>query len=80
MEAGQAQSRILADARSQAEAIVHSADIEASEINAKALEDIVELEKASELNMKNIENRVRSGELYLKNLRSLVTNTDSSEE
>ena len=80
MEAGQAQSRILADARSQAEAIVHSADIEATEINAKALESIAELEKASELNMKNIENRVRSGELYLKNLRSLVTNTDSSEE
>ena len=80
MEAGQAQSRILADARSQAEAIVHSADIEASEINAKALESIAELEKASELNMKNIENRVRSGELYLKNLRSLVTNTDSPEE
>ena len=80
MEAGQAQSRILADSRIKAEAIVHAADIEATEINAKALESIAELEKASELNMKNIENRVRSGELYLKNLRSLVTNTDSPEE
>jgi cell division septum initiation protein DivIVA len=80
MEAGQAQSRILAEARSQAEAIVHASDLEATEINAKALESIAELEKASELRMKKIENRVRSGELYLKNLRSLVTNTDSPEE
>jgi cell division septum initiation protein DivIVA len=80
MEAGQAQRRTLAEARSKAEAIVHAADLEATEINAKALESIAELEKASELRMKNIENRVRSGELYLKNLRSLVTNTDSPEE
>ena len=80
MEAGLAQSRILADSRSKAEAIVHAADLEATDINAKALKSIAELEKASELNMKNIENRVRSGELYLKNLRSLVTNTDSLEE
>jgi len=80
MEAGQAQSRILSDSRSKAEAIVHAADLEAAEINAKALDSIAELEKARELHMKNIENRVRSGELYLKNLRSLVTNTDSPEE
>ena len=80
MEAGLAQSRILADSRSKAEAIVHAADLEATDINAKALKSIAELEKASELNMKNIENRVRSGELYLKNLRSLVTTTDSLEE
>jgi cell division septum initiation protein DivIVA len=80
MEAGLAQSRILAEARSKAEAIVHAADLEATEIKAKALESIAELEKASELNMKNIENRVSSGEFYLKNLRSLVSNTDSPEE
>jgi len=80
MEAGQAQGRILAEARSQAEALVHKADLESTEIKAEALQHIAELEKASSDRMKEFENRVRSSELYLKNLRSLVNDTDSPEE
>jgi len=80
MEAGQAQGRILADARSQGEAIVHKADLEATEIKTEALARIGKLEKASKVRMKEFENRVRSSELYLENLRSLLHNTDSPEE
>jgi cell division septum initiation protein DivIVA len=79
MEAGQAQGRILAEARSQAEAIVHQADLEATDIKTEGLARIAKVEKASKARMKEFENRVRSSELYLENLRSLVNNTDLPE-
>ena len=80
MEASQAQGRILQEARKQAEAIAHKADLEAAETLSLARQKALETEKASKVRVSEIENKVKSSELYLRKLRSLLSTTDQLED
>ena len=79
MEATQAQSRIIREARSKAEAIAHKADLEAAETLAEARNKAAQVELESQERVKGIENRVKSSELYLEKLRSLLEDTEGLE-
>ena len=80
MDAGQAQTRILSEARATAEALIHQSELEASEIKNNAEKSAAETEKLALNRVKEYENRVRSSEIYLKNLRTLVNKLEPTED
>lgn len=80
MDAGQAQTRILSEARATAEALIHQSELEASQIRSDAEKNAAETEKLALIRFKEYENRVRSSEIYLKNLRTLVNKFEPTED
>lgn len=80
MDASQAQTRILSEARNTAEALMHKAELEAGEIKANAEKAAAKAEKQALVRVKEYQNRVRSSEIYLKNLRTLVNKLEPTEE
>lgn len=80
MDAGNAQTRLIGDAREKAEALLHAAEIEATELRLAAESEIAQSHKDATLALKIIENRVAASEIYLKNLRSVVLEQGSSED
>ena len=80
LDAGRTQSNLIQQAREKAEAIIHAAELEASELLLEAQKRVNELEKLASLKLKKIENRVASSEIYLENLRSVVAKRDSPED
>ncbi|MDG2497664.1 MAG: hypothetical protein P8M68_05750 [Aquiluna sp.] len=80
MDAGQAQTRILSEARATAEALTHQSELEANEIKRSAEKQAAETAKLALLRAKEYENRVRSSEIYLKNLRTLVNKHEPMED
>ena len=79
MDAGNTQARLIQDARERAEALLHAAELEATEIKLAAQKDIAKTQKEAKIALKVIENRVAASDLYLKNLRSVVLDKGSSE-
>jgi len=79
MDAGNTQSRLIQDARERAEALVHAAELEATELKLAAQKQIAKSQKDAKIALKVIENRVAASDIYLKNLRSVVLDQDSSE-
>lgn len=80
MDAGRTQSQLIHQAREKAEALVHAAELEATEMKLKAQREIAKSHKAAQLQLKEIENRVAASGIYLKNLRSVVAEQGSSED
>jgi hypothetical protein len=73
LEASLTQRRILQEARDKADGVIRSAEIEARNLIANAQEKArkTELDASEQLN--NLQNQAASVEIYLENLRSLVT-------
>jgi hypothetical protein len=80
MDAGNTQARLIQDARERAEAIVHAAELEATELKLAAQKEIAKSQKDAKIALKVIENRVAASDIYLKNLRSVVLDQGSSED
>ena len=80
LDAGRTQANLIREAREKAEAIVHSAELEASALKLEAQKRLNAEEKQAKLALKKIENRVASSEIYLENLRSVVAKEVSSED
>lgn len=80
MDAGNTQARLLQAAREKAEALVHAAELEATELKLAAQKDIAKSQKEAKIALKVIENRVAASDIYLKNLRSVVLDQGSSED
>jgi hypothetical protein len=80
MDAGNKQARLFQEAREKAEALVHAAELEATELKLAAQKEIAESQKEAKIALMVIENRVAASEIYLKNLRSVVLDQGSSED
>ena len=80
MDAGNTQARLIQDARERAEAIVHAAELDATELKLAAQNEIAKSQKDATIALKVIENRVAASDIYLKNLRSVVLDQGSSED
>lgn len=80
MDAGRTQSQLIHQAREKAEALVHAAELEATELKLEAERVVAKSRKAAQLQLKEIENRVAASDIYLKNLRSVVAEQGSSED
>ena len=80
LDAGRTQASLIQAARDKAEAIVHAAELEASAIKLGAQKEINAEQKRIKLELKKIENRVASSEIYLENLRSVVAKEVLSED
>lgn len=79
MDAGNTQARLIQEARDRAEALLHAAELEATELKLAAQKEIAKSQKDAKIALKVIENRVAASDIYLKNLRSVVLDQGSSE-
>lgn len=79
MDAGNTQAKLIQDARDRAEALLHAAELEATELKLAAQKDIAKSQKDAKIALKVIENRVAASDIYLKNLRSVVLDQGSTE-
>ena len=73
LDAGRTQANLIQEARQKAEAILHAAELEASGMKLDAKKQINSDEAQAKLELKKIENRVAASEIYLENLRSVVS-------
>jgi hypothetical protein len=80
LNAGRTQATLIQEARDKAEAIVHAAEMEASAMRLELQKSVNEQEMKAMLALKKIENRVASSEIYLENLRSVVSKEVSPED
>jgi hypothetical protein len=80
LDAGRTQANLIQEARQKAEAILHAAEQEASAMKLEAKKQINSEQKQAKIELKKIENRVAASEIYLENLRSVVTKEVSAED
>jgi cell division septum initiation protein DivIVA len=73
METSKTQARMLQDARDRAEALVHSAELEAVAISSAAQEEATRLVRNAKAELAGLENAVLSSKTYLKNLGKVVS-------
>lgn len=73
LEATVTQKRIIREARDQADGLIRAAEVEARNLVHQAREEAIQRTKAADANLTNLQNKVASIEIYLENLRSLVT-------
>ena len=71
--AATSQQRMLDEARERSEALLHAAEAEARQIVAQANQNALETETKASDNLRILRNQADAIELYLENLRSLVT-------
>ena len=73
LEAAKTQKQMIAQARDKAEALVAAAELEAAEITSQARDKAqLEISQAT-AEVRNLKNQAAAIEIYLENLRSLVT-------
>jgi hypothetical protein len=80
LDAGRTQANLIQEARQKAEAILHAAELEASTMKLEAKKQINSDQKQAMLELKKIENSVAASEIYLENLRSVVSREVSPED
>ena len=80
LEASRTQTRMLKDARDRAEALIHSAELEAVAMSARAQAEANELVLNAKVELANLQNAVLSSKTYLKNLRSVVAEVEKLED
>lgn len=80
LDAGRTQAKLIQQAREKAEAIIHAAELEAGQLKLDAEKAIAARQKAAQLELNKIDNRVASSEIYLENLRSVVAKEISQED
>jgi chromosome segregation ATPase len=73
METSKTQARMLQDARDRAEALVHSAELEAVAISSAAQEEANKLVRNAKAELAGLENAVQSSRTYLKNLGRVIS-------
>ena len=80
METSQSQAKMLQDARARAEALIHSAELEAVAISSAAQEESTKLLRNAKAELASLENAVSSAKAYLKNLSRVVTEIKGLED
>lgn len=73
METSKSQAKMLQEARSRAEALIHSAELEAVAISSAAQEEAGKLLRNAKAELASLENAVSAAKAYMKNLSKVVT-------
>jgi hypothetical protein len=73
LAAATSQQRMLDDARERAEGLIHAAEVEARDVLERATTSARETELKASKNLVILQNQADAIEIYLENLRSLVT-------
>jgi hypothetical protein len=71
---------MLQDARDRAEALVHSAELEAVAISSAAQEEASKLVRNAKAELAGLENAVQSSRTYLKNLGRVISEVKDLED
>ncbi len=80
METSKTQARMLQEARERAEALVHSAELEAVAINSAAQDEANRLVRNAKAQLASLENAVLSSKTYLKNLGRVISEIKDLED
>jgi len=80
LEATKTQTRMLKEARDQAEALVHAAELEALQTAEAARSEASELVRDAKSDLAVLQNAVESSKTYLENLRSVVAELERFED
>ncbi|CAB4540428.1 MAG: hypothetical protein F2536_00950 [Actinobacteria bacterium] len=80
METSRSQAKMLQEARSRAEALIHSAELEAVAISSAAQEEAGKLLRNAKAELASVENAVAAAKAYLKNLSTVVAELKNLED